>query len=232
MTTPMTLTTSASLLQTPARIPLKLALVSGIIVALLGLACGSVHAAPTPVVDPWRTSSPDSIVGDFGNTSMIDRTFRRAMQTLKDGDYDGAFELWHEAAERGHIHAQYNLGIAYAHGIGVVVDIRQAIYWWHQAADQGNTDAQYNLGSLYAEGRGVDKDLEVASLWWYRAAIGGDAAAQYNLGLLSALGDGVPQNVQRAVWWWRKSADQGFEHAIRALKIFKQRGLSVAHPQP
>lgn len=212
--------------------PLTSALVSIIVVTLFGLTCGNTHAAPVPDLDPWKTSRPDSIIADFGNNSMIDRTFQRAMRVLEDGDYDGAFELWHDAAEQGHAHAQYNLGIAYANGIGVVADIRQAIYWWRQAADQGNTDAQYNLGTLYAEGRGVDKDLEVASLWWYRAATGGDAAAQYNLGLLSALGDGVPQDVRRAVWWLRKSADQGFEHAIRALKILKESGISVPHPRP
>ena len=217
---------------TPSCIRLTPTLASIIFVALLSLASGNIHATPAPVVDSWRASSLDSMIGNFGNYSTIDRTFQRAMRVLKDGDYDSAFELWHEAAEQGHVHAQYNLGIAYAHGIGVAVDIRQAVYWWHQAAEQGNTDAQYNLGALYAEGRGVDKDLDAASLWWYRAAIGGDAAAQYNLGLLSALGDGVPQDVPRAVWWWRKSANQGFEHAIRALNILKESGISLPHPHP
>jgi TPR repeat protein len=51
--------------------------------------------------------------------------------------------------------AQYNLGIAYTFGKGVLKDYKQAVYWYQKAADQGYAKAQSNLGIAYAFGKGV-----------------------------------------------------------------------------
>ncbi len=53
-------------------------------------------------------------------------------------------------AEQGEPTAQYNLGLMYAAGVGVLKDDAEAVRWWHLAAEQGNVDAQYALGSVYA----------------------------------------------------------------------------------
>ncbi len=47
-----------------------------------------------------------------------------------------------EAALRGEVDAQYALGLVYAEGRGVPIDMAQAHYWLSQAVDQGDRDAE------------------------------------------------------------------------------------------
>ena len=51
--------------------------------------------------------------------------------------------------------AQFFVGSAYYTGLGVELDLREAVYWWTKAAEQGHAVAQVNLGSCYHEGEGV-----------------------------------------------------------------------------
>lgn len=46
-----------------------------------------------------------------------------------------------EAAERGEVDAQYALGLIYAEGRGVAMDLAQAHYWLSLAIEQGDRDA-------------------------------------------------------------------------------------------
>ncbi|MGB5735915.1 MAG: sel1 repeat family protein [Thiohalocapsa sp.] len=46
-----------------------------------------------------------------------------------------------EAALRGEVDAQYAMGLIYAEGRGVEVDLAQAHYWLSMAIDQGDKDA-------------------------------------------------------------------------------------------
>jgi TPR repeat protein len=47
-----------------------------------------------------------------------------------------------EAALRGEVDAQYALGLIYAEGRGVPLDLAQAHYWLSQAIAQGDRDAE------------------------------------------------------------------------------------------
>ena len=49
-------------------------------------------------------------------------------------------------AEQGVAKAQYNLGLMYGKGKGVVKDDGKAIKWWKLAADQGDGKAKTNWG--------------------------------------------------------------------------------------
>ena len=60
-----------------------------------------------------------------------------------------------EAAARGEVDAFYALGLIYAEGRGVKVDLAQAHYWLSLAIDQGDKDAELLrniVGSLAAVG--------------------------------------------------------------------------------
>jgi uncharacterized protein len=46
------------------------------------------------------------------------------------------------AAERGEVDAQYALGLIYAEGRGVAIDLAQAHYWLSLAIEQGDRDAE------------------------------------------------------------------------------------------
>ncbi|MCL2715706.1 MAG: hypothetical protein FWD68_14265 [Alphaproteobacteria bacterium] len=71
--------------------------------------------------------------------------------------------------------AQYNLGVMYEEGKGVMQDFAQALSYYRKAADQGYAPAQTSLGRMYATGRGVPKDDAQAAMWFRRAA--GEATA-------------------------------------------------------
>jgi TPR repeat protein len=47
-----------------------------------------------------------------------------------------------EAARRGEVDAQYALGLVYAEGRGVAIDLAQAHYWLSLAVEQGDHDAE------------------------------------------------------------------------------------------
>ena len=59
---------------------------------------------------------------------------------------DKALELWHRAAELGHVGSYYNIGSAYFHGRGVGRDETKAIHYWELAAIGGDVKSRHNLG--------------------------------------------------------------------------------------
>jgi len=83
-----------------------------------------------------------------------------------------ARDLIEAAASRGLAEAQYELGIRYLHGQGMVSkDLPKAISWLEQAASKGNPDAANSLGYIYEHALGRDADLEKAIEWYYRAGV-------------------------------------------------------------
>ena len=49
------------------------------------------------------------------------------------------------AAEQGYADAQYDLGLMYAEGRGVVEDDAEGVVWLRKAGDQGHAEAQFSL---------------------------------------------------------------------------------------
>jgi TPR repeat protein len=68
-----------------------------------------------------------------------------------------AFELYTEAAEKGHIAAIYVLGYCYENGIGTQKNEIKAFELYTEAAEKGDVLAMYNLGNCYANGIGTKK---------------------------------------------------------------------------
>ena len=69
------------------------------------------------------------------------------------------------AAQAGDAIAQFNLGVRYANGTGVIKDAAEAVRWYRLAADQGLAEAQGKLGVMYFEGSGVPRDIVTAHMW-------------------------------------------------------------------
>ena len=76
------------------------------------------------------------------------------------------------SAEQGDVTAQYNLGLMYYRGEGVLKNFQKAIYWFTKAAEQGSWHAQHGLGIVYSEGKGkrVLQDYVIAYAWFNIAA--------------------------------------------------------------
>ena len=65
-----------------------------------------------------------------------------------------------KAAEQGHSPSQFNLGLMYYFGEGIIKNYKKALQWFGKAAEQGNADAQSNLGLMYYKGEGTEKNYE------------------------------------------------------------------------
>jgi TPR repeat protein len=64
------------------------------------------------------------------------------------GDFATAVSHWRLAASRGHAKAQYNLGVSFARGRGVSLDLAEAHKWWSEAASQGHSEAARQLAGV------------------------------------------------------------------------------------
>lgn len=82
-----------------------------------------------------------------------------------------SFKKIKQKAEQGNAKAQYELGVMYYYGEGVLKkDEIKAVYWYQKAAKQGDADGQYELGYMYYYGNGVSKDYKKAAYWYKKAA--------------------------------------------------------------
>ena len=83
-----------------------------------------------------------------------------------------------DEADAGNVVSQYNLGVCYANGNGVEVDLVEAVRWFRKAAEQGLPAAQHNLGICLSRGVGVEKNVAEGAMWLNSAAQQGDAEAE------------------------------------------------------
>jgi hypothetical protein len=144
--------------------------------ALLGLAVAVVVMVVGYLVSPlvWKRSddSPSALQSQMRNHNMQAKSLAD-LRTL---------------AARGDAEAQYQMGVRYDEGEGVLKDDAQAVQWFQRAADQGNVDAQAHLGAYYWAGRGVPRDLSKAYMWSMIAVAGGDDNSKSRLqGLASQM---------------------------------------------
>lgn len=134
------------------------------------------------------------------------------------GDYRRAAETWFLEAENKNIKAQYNIGLLYLSGEGVVRDEWEGLQWITAAADNGLMEAQVTLAELYAQGGEViEQNFNVAAIWFEQAATQNVAEAQFQLGVYYEYGIGVKRNDTVALQWYEKAAKQNHEEAKQAL---------------
>ena len=76
------------------------------------------------------------------------------------------FSALKRRAEEGNARAQFNLGLMYDQGRGMLPDYGEAARWYRLAADQGVAVAQYRLGLMYHDGQGVTRDYVQAYMWF------------------------------------------------------------------
>ena len=132
-----------------------------------------------------------------------------------------------ELAEGGDAIAQNRLGIRYALGQGVKMDMATANQWYRRAAEAGNPSAQNNLGKSYLHGTGLKVDYAEAFRWLTLAAKGGIAQAQNTLGTMYEKGIGTKTDMQQAAAWYRKAALQNDPSAQSNYAVCLLRGQGV-----
>ena len=71
----------------------------------------------------------------------VDEIAERAYDLLVAKNYDAAFPLMKQAAEKGDCESMGNLGTMYYKGLGTEIDYNQALRWWGEAEKKGCGDA-------------------------------------------------------------------------------------------
>jgi serine/threonine protein kinase len=110
-----------------------------------------------------------------------------------------AAEWYRKAADKGHVQAQYSLGVAYADGAGVPRDEVEGLRWLRRAAIQGVEDAQFNLslGLIF----GPNPDPDGASQWVKLLAEKNYEPAFQVLGWMYSTGTGVKLSIKESIRW-------------------------------
>lgn len=103
--------------------------------------------------------------------TQLDAIFQRAEEYYygkngKKSDTAKALELYRQAAEQGHIEAQFALGAALKMP-GEYKNTREAVKWLRKAVEQGHQEAQAELGHCYEFGVGVEINLQEADKWYH-----------------------------------------------------------------
>ena len=131
------------------------------------------------------------------------------------------------AALKGDPAAAYEIGLRYAEGKGIAVNLDEAAKWYERAALGGVTPAMFRLGTFYEKGLSVKKNPDTARRYYMQAAERGNAKAMHNLAVLDADGGGQGPNYKSAVQWFRKAADHGVADSQFNLGILYARGIGV-----
>ena len=188
----------------------------------------------TTTVSPLTIASiklPSEVTGSVGKTT----TFNQLPTELPSGETGGNPQqlpasfgpILKTAAIAGNPAAEYEIGMRYAEGRGVPINLEEAARWLERAANRDIVPAQYRLGSLYEKGQGVKKNLEKARGLYRSAADRGNAKAMHNLAVLHAEGiDGKP-DFKSASQWFRKGAESGVSDSQYNLGIMFARGLGI-----
>lgn len=108
------------------------------------------------------------------NTSLADALYQ-------SGEFEQAFKLYENLAEKGDATAQSKIGRMYNDGLGIKEDLSKAAFWYEQAAKQGISSSQFKLAGLYFYGEGVTKSWEKAYSWYRKVAKNGDEEAKQKL---------------------------------------------------
>ena len=110
-------------------------------------------------------------------TQVTAQDYNKGLEAAQAGDFAAALKEWLPLAEQGDAAAQFNLGLMYDKGDGVLKDFSEALKWYRLSAEQGQAPAQRNLGVMYEFGNGVLQDKLTAHMWYNIASANGHKKA-------------------------------------------------------
>jgi TPR repeat protein len=111
------------------------------------------------------------------NTNAL-ATFQEGQIYAENQQYEYAISCYKEAAGLGLPEAEYEVGLFYYQGLGVLKNTKTAVKWWTKAAEKGYAEAQYAVGDCHYNGEGVKEDKAKAIEWWTKASDQGHILAQ------------------------------------------------------
>ncbi|KAK7744166.1 Chitin synthase 4 [Cytospora paraplurivora] len=155
---------------------------------------------------------------------------------FKDEGY--AAELFSQAADLGHVEANFRMGDAYEHGkLQCPRDPALSVHFYTGAAERGHAAAMMGLCAWYIVGAEpiLEKDEEEACEWARRAAELGYVKAQYAVGYFTEMGIGCRRDILEANVWYVKAAEAGDERAkqrLNAIRAAASGGIAMEVASP
>ena len=205
--------------------------VTALAVLLATAACAQVRETAgeaSAKIDQWfgtETQTEPDAPGDAD--ANAERLHEDGLAARRQGDEEGAFARWLEAAKAGHGPAAYEVGIAYKDGRGTDLDLETSARWIDTAAERGEPRALLLLGAAYYGGIGVERDYPRAAAYLADAAVQGQPQAQFLLAESFSNGRGVTKNPIWAARWYGKAAAQGHKNAQFAYGVVHAAGLGL-----
>lgn len=134
---------------------------------------------------------------------------------LSDEAYLEYYEVIMDDAEDSSPTIQYDIGLGYLYGRGLIQDASKAFHWFALAAEQGLPKAQHALARMYWSGTGTTQDHEKYIKWLKLAADNGHPVAMNQLAAAYAEGMGVPQDYVVAHMWANLATARGETSGLR-----------------
>ena len=160
--------------------------------------------------------------------SRADKYYKEASKYHEAKEYGLAFPKFLNAAEEGHMNAQFFLGYYYFQGWGIERNYAKALEWYKKAANNGSLGAMNNLGLMYLNGDGMEKDYQKAFMWFEKAAARDYGSGYTNMGYCYEFGRYVAQDYKKAFEYYRKGAEKGEDYAMNKLGRFYEEGKGTA----
>lgn len=113
-------------------------------------------------------------------THVMANSFNDNRLTVQQHDYL-KYKYALRASARGNVNAQFDLGIMYATGRGVLRNEQLAFKYFHKAARKNHIKAKFFMGLSFAQGRGVRQQPELAKYWFTQAVKAGHKDAKQHL---------------------------------------------------
>lgn len=178
----------------------------------------------------------------------IEQNMAYAQKYEHIGDFDKAFQLYKDAADKGDAEAQFNTAAYYykfhegeieLSGEDKTTAFKKAAEYYEKAAEQNHTEAQYVYYQLYCEeeidiyidnskAENAIFDSKKAVAYLTKAAQQGHDEAELQLGFCYYTGKGLPKKEAEAFQWFAKSANQGNPEAQYMVGRYYLKGLCLA----
>jgi TPR repeat protein len=109
---------------------------------------------------------------------------KAALNAFRSGDYQRAMELSMPLAEAGDPEFQCIVASFYHLGLGVAIDIEEAVKWYLKSSKQGYGVASNNLAGMILAGQWGDGSRVEAEKWYQKAREQGFEHTPYSIDYL------------------------------------------------
>lgn len=136
-------------------------------------------------------------------------------------------KFFHDAADKKHPIAMYNIGVIHYNGSSVERNYEKAMTWFKKSAYRNYAQAQVNVGIMYYHGIGTSKNYDKAFMWFSIAARQCNYQACFNIGCMFYDGNGVNKDYYEASKWFKIAADKGNLESQVNLAYMYQKGNGI-----